>query len=143
MLQIVVTVVATMANLASLMLPLRWMAVGVGAGQTVSNLAGMAVGLVLARRKLKALPLRGIRKTYVRLGVASLLGGAAAYLVQLGVGQVVDGRLYSPVALVTGGLVFVWVYVLAARRLRVREIDDLVGPVLERVRRAVSRSPER
>jgi len=35
------------------------------------------------------------------------------------------------------------IYVVAARRLRVREIDDLVGPVLERVRRTVSRSPGR
>ena len=143
MLQIVVTVVATMANLASLLLPLRWMAVGVGAGQTVSNLAGMAVGLVLARRKLKHLPLREVRRTYLRLGIASVLAGAAAYLVQLGVGQVVDGRLYSLVALVAGGLVFAGIYLVVARRLRVREIDDLVGPVLERVHRAVSRSPER
>jgi putative peptidoglycan lipid II flippase len=143
MLQIVVTVVATMANLASLLLPLRWMAVGVGAGQTVSNLAGMAVGLVLARRKLKGLPLRDVRRTYVRLGVASVLAAAAAYLVQLGLGQALDGKLYDPVALATGGLVFVVIYVVAARRLRVREIDDLVGPVLERVRRTVSRSPGR
>ncbi|HEY8620619.1 MAG TPA: murein biosynthesis integral membrane protein MurJ [Dermatophilaceae bacterium] len=143
MLQIVVTVVATMANLASLLLPLRWMAVGVGAGQTVSNLAGMAVGLVLARRKLKHLPLREVRRTYLHLGIASVLAGAAAYLVQLGVGQVVDGRLYSLVALVAGGLVFAGIYLVVARRLRVREIDDLVGPVLERVHRAVSRSPER
>jgi len=28
-------------------------------------------------------------------------------------------------------------YVVAARRLRVREIDDLVGPVLERMRRVL------
>jgi len=143
MLQIVVTVVATMANLASLLLPLRWMAVGVGAGQTVSNLAGMAVGLVLARRKLKGLPLRDVRRTYVRLGVASVFAAAAAFLVQLGLGQVLDGKLYSLGALVAGGLVFAGIYLVVARRLRVREIDDLVGPVLERVRRAVSWSPER
>jgi len=143
MLQIVVTVVATMANLASLLLPLRWIAVGVGAGQAISNLAGMAVGLVLARRRLEALPLREVSRTYVRLGVASVLAAAAAYLVQLGLGRVLAGKLYDPVALVTGGLVFVVIYVVAARALRVREIDDMVGPVLERVRRTVSRSPRR
>jgi len=44
---------------------------------------------------------------------------------------------------VTGGLVFVVIYVVAARALRVREIDDLVGPVLERVRQTVSRRPRR
>lgn len=142
-LQIVVTVVATIANLASLLLPLRWIAVGVGAGQAISNLAGMAVGLVLARRRLEALPLREVGRTYVRLGVASVLAAAAAYIVQLGLGRVLTGKLYDPVALATGGLVFVVIYVVAARALRVREIDDLVGPVLERVRRTVSRSPRR
>ncbi|MEO6144425.1 MAG: murein biosynthesis integral membrane protein MurJ [Dermatophilaceae bacterium] len=133
--QIVVTVVATLANLASLMLPLRWIAVGVGAGQALSNLAGMAVGLVLARRRLGALPSRDITRTYVRIGVASALAAAASYLVLVGLGQVVHGKLFNPVALVTGALVFAVVYVAAARRLRVREIDDLVAPVLQRARR--------
>ena len=142
-LQLVVTAVATIANLASLLLPLRWIAVGVGAGQTVSNVAGMAVGLVLARRRLEVLPLREVSRTYVRLGIASLLAATAAYLVQLGLGHVLDGKLYNPVALASGGLMFVGSYVVAARRLRVREIDELARPVLERVRRAVSRSPRR
>ena len=131
-LTVVVTVVATLANLASLLLPLRWIAVGVGAGQALSNFAGMAVGLVLVRRRLNGLPLSEVTRTYVRLGAASLVAAAAAYLVQLGLGQVVDGKLYSPVSLVAGGLVFAGVYVVVARRLHVHEIDDLVGPVLER-----------
>jgi len=138
-LAIVVTVVATIANLASLLLPLQWIAVGVGVGQAVSNLAGMAVGLVLVRRRLGGLPLRDVTRTYVRLGVASLVAAAAAYVVQLGLGQIVHGKLYSPVALAAGGLVFAGIYVVVARRLRVREIDDLVGPVLERARRLLPR----
>jgi len=142
-LQIVVTVVATIANLASLLLPVRWMAVGVGAGQSLSNLAGVTVGLVLVRRRLNGLPLRDAGRTYVRLGVASVLSGGAAVLAQLGVGHIIDGKLYDPIALATGGLVFVGIYVVVARRLRVREIDDLLGPVVERVRRAVSRPPGR
>jgi len=133
-LQIVVTVVATIANLVSLLLPLRWIAVGVGAGQALSNLAGMIVALILARRRLEALPLRDVSRTYVRLGVASVLAGGAAYIVLLGLGQVVHGKLYSPAALVTGALVFGTIYVAAARRLHVREIDDLVSPVLDRLR---------
>jgi len=137
--QIVVTVVATMTNLASLLLPLRWIAVGVGAGQALSNLAGMVVGLVLVGRRLDGLSLSAVIRTYVRLGVASLVAAGAAYLVQLALGQVVEGRLYSLVALVAGGVVFAGTYLVVARRLRVREIDDLVGPVLERVRSALSR----
>ena len=138
-LQIVVTAVATLANLASLLLPLPWIAVGVGAGQALSNLAGMVVGLALARRRLGTLPLGDVTRTYVRLGVASLAAGGAAYIVLLGLGQVVHGKLYSPAALAIGGPVFAVTYVVAARRLRVREIDDLVGPVLERMRRVLPR----
>jgi putative peptidoglycan lipid II flippase len=135
--QLVVTIVATIANVASLLLPLRWIAVGVGAGQALSNLAGMVVGLVLVRRRLNDLPLSDVTRTYVRLGAASVVAAAAAYLVQLGLGHVVEGKLYSPVSLVAGGLVFAGIYLVVARRLHVHEIDDLVGPVLERARRAL------
>ncbi len=134
-LQIVVTLVATTANLASLLLPLQWIGVGVGAGQALSNIAGMAVGLVLARRRLGTLPLGDVLRTYVRLGVASLVAGAAAYLVLVGLGQVLQGKLYNLVALLAGALVFAAIYVATARRLRVREIDDLISPVLQRARR--------
>jgi putative peptidoglycan lipid II flippase len=136
-LQVVVTIVATFANLASLLLPLRWIAVGVGAGQALSNLAGMAIGLVLVRGRLNGLPLGDVTRTYVRLGAASLVAGAAALVVQFGLARIVEGKLYSPVSLVAGGLIFAGLYVVVARRLHVHEIDDLTGPVLERVRRAL------
>jgi len=135
--QIVVTVVATIANLASLLLPVQWIAVGVGAGQALSNLAGLVVGLVLVRRRLEVLPLGDVARTYARIGVASVLAAAVAYVVLLGLGQVLHGKVYNPVALVSGALVFATIYVAAARRLRVREIDDLVSPVLARMRRVL------
>jgi len=136
-LTLVVTVIATLANLASLLLPLRWLVVGVGAGQALSNFVGLAIGLILVRRRLNGLPLHDVTRTYVRLIVASVVAGAAALLVQLGLGPVVEGRLHNPVDLMVGGVVFAGTYVVLARRLHVREIDDLVGPVLERVRRAL------
>jgi putative peptidoglycan lipid II flippase len=136
-LQIVVTVVATITNLASLLLPLQWIAVGVGAGQALSNLAGMGVGLVLVRRRLGSLPLGVVTRTYARLGVASLVAATAVCVMQLGLGQVVHGKLYNPIALAVGGLLFAGIYVVMARRLRVREIDDLLGPVLQRARRVL------
>jgi putative peptidoglycan lipid II flippase len=136
-LTVVVTVIATLANLASLLLPLRWIVVGVGAGQALSNFVAMALGLVLVRRLLKGLPLSNVIRTYVRLGAASLVAGVAALVVQFGLAQILEGRLYSPVSLVSGGLVFAGIYVVVARRLHVREIDDLAGPVLTRLRRAL------
>ena len=136
-LTVVVTVVATLANLASLLLPLRWIVVGVGAGQALSNFVGLAIGLVLVRRRLNGLPLGHVTRTYARLFVASVVAGAAALLVQLGLGRVVEGWWYSPVCLVAGGVAFAGVYLVVARRLRVHEIDDLVQPVLDRARRAL------
>jgi putative peptidoglycan lipid II flippase len=78
-----------------------------------------------------------VTRTYVRLGIASLAAGAGAYLVQLGLGQIVTGKLFSPLSLVAGGVVFAGIYLVVARRLHVREIDDLVRPVQERIRRTV------
>jgi len=138
-LQVVVTVIATIANLASLLLPLGWIVVGVGAGQALSNVAGLAVGLVLLRRRLNGLPISAVTRTYVRLGAASVVAGAAAVIVQLGLAQIIAGKLYSPVSLVAGGLVFAGIYVVVARRLHVHEVDDLVEPILARARRAPSK----
>jgi putative peptidoglycan lipid II flippase len=109
----------------------------VGAGQALSNIVGLAIGLVLVRRRLNGLPLSDVTRTYVRLGVASVVAGAAAILVQVAVGQVLEGRLYSPASLVAGGVAFAGVYLVVARRLHVREIDDLVRPLLDRVRRSL------
>ncbi|HEY5249104.1 MAG TPA: murein biosynthesis integral membrane protein MurJ, partial [Dermatophilaceae bacterium] len=97
-LTVVVTVIATLANLASLLLPLRWIVVGVGAGQALSNFAGLAIGLVLVRRRLNGLPLSQVTRTYVRLGTASVVAGAGAVLVQLGLAPIVGGKLYGPVS---------------------------------------------
>jgi putative peptidoglycan lipid II flippase len=135
-LTVVVTVIATMANLSSLLLPLPWIVVGVGAGQALSNFVGLGIGLVLIRRRLNGLPLSKVSRTYVRLGTASVVAGAGAVIVQLGLGQVLAGKVLSLASLALGGLVFAAIYVVVARRLHVREIDDLVGPVLARVRRA-------
>jgi putative peptidoglycan lipid II flippase len=136
-LMVVVTVVATLANLASLLLPPRWIVVGVGAGQAVSNLAGLAIGLVLVRRRLNGLPLSNVARTYVRLGAASLVAGAGALIVQFGLREVIEGKALSLVSLAAGGLVFAGIYVGVARRLHVHEINDLIAPVVARARRAL------
>ena len=110
---------------------------GVGAGQALGNFVAMAIALILVRRRLGGLPLSEVTRTYVRLGAASVVAGTGALVVQFSLGHVVEGKLYSPVSLVAGGLVFAGIYLVVARRLHVHEIDDLVGPVLERARRVL------
>jgi putative peptidoglycan lipid II flippase len=136
-LQVIVTVVATVGNLLAALLPVGWMGVGVGLSQTASNLVAAVVGVVWLRHKLGGLPLGDVRRTYLRLGAAALGAGVAAYLVRLGVAPLVGGRLQSLVELVVAGGVFAMVDLVLARLMRVREIDDLFGPLLSRVRRAL------
>ncbi|MGZ4686705.1 murein biosynthesis integral membrane protein MurJ [Oryzihumus sp.] len=136
-LQLVSSGVGTAISLVALTLPVAWMGIAVGLGQTVSNLAGASLGLVWARRRLDGLPLRPVARTYTRLGVAAVVAGGAAYLVRLGVESVVSGRVENLVTLVLAGLVFGVVYLVLARALRVREVEELLGPVVSKVRRLV------
>ena len=136
-LQVIVTVVATAGNLLAALLPVGWMGVGVGLSQTASNLVAAVVGVVWLRRRLGGLSLGDVRRTYARLGAAALGAGVAAYLVRLGVAPLVGGHLQFLVELVVAGGVFAVVYLVLARLMRVREIDDLFAPLVSRVRRAL------
>lgn len=73
-------------------------------------------------------------RTTVRVSVASIPAG----LVAVGVVALSEwagpGRLVALGALLVGGLLFVVLYVLTARRMRVREIDSVLEPLLRRLR---------
>lgn len=135
LLQVVVTVVATAVNLGALWLPDRWVGVAIGAGQSVSNLAGAVVGLVLVRRLLGGLPLALTVRTHVRVLVASLAAAAVTWPVVALLDDLARGRWQGPVLLAAGGAVFAAAYLLLATAMRVRELADLLGPLLRRARR--------
>lgn len=132
-LQVVVTVLATVANLASFALPPQWVGVGVGVGQTVSNLLAALVGFVLLRRRLGRLGLGRAVQQNLRLVLASvagtMVGGALLLLLRhlLGVGR---GSVMLTLVLVAG--VFSVVTLAVAARLRVREVHEVLGPLLRR-----------
>jgi putative peptidoglycan lipid II flippase len=136
-LQVIVTVVATAITLVGATLPTGWTAMTVGIGQSVSNLVGAAIGLLWLRRLLGGLPMGRVKRTYLRLAIASIGAGAAAFIVRAGAAHLVSGRVELPVELVVGGAVFVVVYVVLARMLQVSEIDELFGPLVARARRMI------
>jgi putative peptidoglycan lipid II flippase len=134
-LQVIISVVATVAGLLALLLPDPWVGFGIGAGQTLSNLVGAVVGVVWVRRRLDGLPLGTITRSYVRLTVASLGGAVPAAVLAWALTRVVTGRLEAPVVLLVAGTAFAATYLVLARRLRVREVDELLEPLLGRARR--------
>jgi putative peptidoglycan lipid II flippase len=137
-LQLIVTAVATAANLvAAFVDPLRT-GVVVGLGQTLSNLTAALVGFALLRRRLGPLQLSETTRVYVRLALASAVALGVGWLVLAGLGRVgVDGQTWSGAAveLVVAGGAFVAVVLGLAHAMHVGEVRQLLDPLLRRARR--------
>ncbi|WP_414168577.1 murein biosynthesis integral membrane protein MurJ [Streptoverticillium reticulum] len=134
---IVAAVNAAASGLSFLVLPARWAVAGMAASYGL----GYAIGVGVAWRRLRNRlggDLDGARvvRTYARLAgaclPAALFGGAVSY----GIGQVLGyGFAGSLAALIGGGLVLVAVFYLAAKRMRIDELNAMVGMVRGRLGR--------
>lgn len=134
LLQVLITGVATLVNLAAAFVPPDWTGVVVGLGQTLSNLAAAVLGFVLLRRALGSLRLRSTARMYARMALASLVGGGFAWGVVHLLGTEPGDRL---VARIWGLGVAIGVFgvtvVLVAHLLGVREMAELLRPVVRRL----------
>ncbi|MFI5829492.1 murein biosynthesis integral membrane protein MurJ [Streptomyces sp. NPDC051578] len=134
---IVAAVNAGVSGLAFLVLPERWAVVGMGAAYGL----GYTVGVGVAWRRLRArlggdLDGAHVMRTYTRLiGAcvpAAVVAGAAAYGVTKWLGSGAAGSL---AALVAGFIALVAVFLAAAKRMRVEELNAMVGMVRGRLGR--------
>ncbi|MEU3522934.1 murein biosynthesis integral membrane protein MurJ [Streptomyces sp. NPDC038707] len=134
---IVAAVNAGASALCYFLLPARWAVAGMAAAYGLAYAIGVGVAWRRLRKRLGG-DLDGSRvlRTYARLGIASvpaaLLSGAACY----GVGHTLGlGVLGSFAALIAGGAVLFGVFFVAARRMRIEELNSLVGMVRGRLGR--------
>ncbi|MFI6009361.1 murein biosynthesis integral membrane protein MurJ [Streptomyces sp. NPDC051243] len=136
------TVIVAVGNagasvLCYLLLPARWAVVGMAAAYGLAYMIGVGVAWNRLRKKLGG-DLDGARvmRTYARLCIASvpaaLLSGAACYGIARTLGQ---GVLGSSAALLAGGAVLFAVFFVAARKMRIEELNSLVGMVRGRLGR--------
>jgi putative peptidoglycan lipid II flippase len=134
---IVAAVNAGASALCYALLPAQWAVVGMGASYGLAY----AVGVGVAWRRLKKrlggdLDGSHVMRTYARLSMASvpaaIAGGAAAFGVMKGLGSGAGGSL---VALVAGGAVLMGVFLVAAKRMRIEELNAMVGMVRGRLGR--------
>ncbi|MFF7125774.1 murein biosynthesis integral membrane protein MurJ [Streptomyces sp. NPDC008240] len=134
---IVAAVNASASGLCYLLLPARWAVAGMAAAYGLAYAIGVGVAWRRLRKRLGG-DLDGARvlRTYARLGIASvpaaLLSGAVCYGIGHTLGQGVIG---SFAALVVGGAVLLGVFFVAARRMRIDELNSLVGMVRGRLGR--------
>ncbi|MER6467191.1 murein biosynthesis integral membrane protein MurJ [Streptomyces collinus] len=125
------------AGLCYLLLPARWAVAGMAASYGLAYAIGVGVAWRRLRKRLGG-DLDGARvmRTYARLAIASvpaaLLSGVACYGIGSALGQ---GVLGSLAALIVGGAVLLGVFFVAARRMRIEELNSLVGMVRGRLGR--------
>jgi putative peptidoglycan lipid II flippase len=128
---------AGLSGLCYYLMPARWAVVGMAAAYGIAYAIGVGVAWNRLRKRLGG-DLDGTRvlRTYARLCIASLpaalLSGAACYGISRTLGQGVVG---SFAALLAGGVVLFGVFFLAARRMRIEELNSLVGQVRGRLGR--------
>ncbi|MFE9608217.1 murein biosynthesis integral membrane protein MurJ [Streptomyces sp. NPDC006012] len=119
------------------LLPARWAVAGMAAAYGLAYAIGVGVAWKRLRKRLGG-DLDGARvlRTYARLCIASVpaaaLSGAACYGIGHSLGQGVIG---SFLALVAGGVLLLGVFFVAARRMRIEEINSLMGMVRGRLGR--------
>jgi putative peptidoglycan lipid II flippase len=119
-----------------LLLPDRWKVLGLAAGHACSFAVGLAICSRVLSRRLGGLDGAPVVRTAVRCLVAAVLpAAAAAGVTRLAVEGVGTGTLGSLLALAVGGAVLAAGYVLAARRLAVPEVGEVLAPVLARLGR--------
>ena len=110
--------------------------IGLAAGHASSFAAGLVLCSIVLSRRLGGLDGGAVVQTGTRCLLAALVAALPSVLVVALLPRVVGGGpLGSLVTLVVGGLLLVAGYLLVARRLRVREVDEVTGPVLRRLGR--------
>ncbi|MBY8865719.1 MULTISPECIES: murein biosynthesis integral membrane protein MurJ [Streptomyces] len=134
---IVAAVNAGASALCYFLLPARWSVIGMAAAYGLAYAIGVGVAWNRLRKRLGGdLDGSHVLRTYARLCIASvpaaLIGGAACYAVGHALGQGVIG---SFAALVAGGVLLFGVFFVAARRMRIEELNSLVGMVRGRLGR--------
>ncbi|MFD9121361.1 murein biosynthesis integral membrane protein MurJ [Streptomyces bottropensis] len=134
---IVAAVNASASAVCFFVIPARWAVVGMAASYGLAYMIGVGIAWRRLKKRLGG-DLDGSRvmRTYARLSIASLpaalLSGAACYGISRTLGQGVGG---SMLALVGGGIVLLGVFYVAARRMRIEELNSMVGMVRGRLGR--------
>ncbi|MFF8384120.1 murein biosynthesis integral membrane protein MurJ [Streptomyces kanasensis] len=134
---IVAAVNAAASALCYLVLPARWAVVGMAASYGLAYMVGVGVAWRRLRVRLGGdLDGAHVVRTYARLSMASVPAALAGGAVGFGLLSLLGmSALGSLAALVAGGVVLMGVFFVAARRMRIEELNAMVGMVRGRLGR--------
>ncbi|MCK7623378.1 murein biosynthesis integral membrane protein MurJ [Streptomyces sp. RS10V-4] len=134
---IVAAVNAAASALCFLVLPARWAVIGMAASYGLAYVIGVGVAWRrLSKRMGGDLDTPHVVRTYARLAGASIpatiISGVLVYALMQTLGS---GFLGSLAALIVGGAALLGVFYLAARKMRIEELNALVGMVRSKLGR--------
>lgn len=104
-------------------------------GVVVANWGQSLVWMLVARHQLGGLGLGIVARLWTRVTIASLAAGGVAWLVVYGMSGFGRSWLLSAITCAVAGLCFGVVFLAGAKLLRIREVDELLAPVLRRLGR--------
>lgn len=134
---IVAAVNAAASAVCYLVLPAQWAVVGMAGAYGLAYAVGVGVAWQRLRRRLGG-DLDGARvlRTYARLCLASVPGAVVGGAVGFAITQVLGhGAIGSIAALVLGSAALLGVFYVAARKMRIEELNSMVGMVRGRLGR--------
>ncbi|MET9620229.1 MULTISPECIES: murein biosynthesis integral membrane protein MurJ [unclassified Streptomyces] len=136
------TVIVAAVNAAAsaacyFVLPAQWAVVGMAASYGLAYMVGVGVAWRRLRNRLGGdLDGAHVMRTYARLCLASVPAAVVAGAVGFGLLKLLgEGALGSLVALLVGGAVLLGVFFVAAKRMRIEELNSMVGMVRGRLGR--------
>ncbi|WP_371498294.1 murein biosynthesis integral membrane protein MurJ [Kitasatospora sp. NBC_00374] len=118
-----------------LVLPDRWAVTGMAFGYGISYAVGVAVAVPKLKARTGGLDTARIAKTYVRLAIACLPAAAIGLTAELLLGSVVDGWLGDLLTLLIAATLQLGMFLVLARRMRIEELNAMVGMVRSRLGR--------
>ncbi|MFD8207154.1 murein biosynthesis integral membrane protein MurJ [Streptomyces sp. NPDC059695] len=134
---IVAAVNAAASAVCYVVLPAQWAVVGMAASYGLAYAVGVGIAWRRLRKRLGGdLDGTHVLRTYARLCMASVPAAIVAGAVGFGLLKLLgEGALGSLVALAVGGAVLLGVFFVAAKRMRIAELNTLVGMVRGRLGR--------
>ncbi|MFE0651560.1 murein biosynthesis integral membrane protein MurJ [Streptomyces sp. NPDC059534] len=136
------TVIVAAVNAAAsaacyVVLPAQWAVVGMAASYGLAYAVGVGIAWRRLRNRLGGdLDGTHVLRTYARLCMASVPAAIVSGAVGFGLLKLLgEGALGSLVALLIGGVVLLGVFFVAAKRMRIAELNTLVGMVRGRLGR--------
>lgn len=121
------------AGVAAWVAPPEYVVATVAAGASIASIVAAGAFLLVARHQLGGLELAGVVRLWARLGIASALAGLAAWGAASLVADPASPWLRQGISLAVGGLVLAAVFLVLARLMRIREVDEMAAPVLRRL----------